>query len=484
VFDPVLKKTMINNYRTIFKNSRNLITIYLVFLSIISLAQSTKKHSAYLIKNVNIIPMTLENKVIENATIVIKENKIISINGTVPDSAETIDGKGKWLIPGLVDMHVHTLTDGHFNTTYPTRAAAIFTNTQDVMTPYVTNGVTTIFDLNASAGHFGQRNEILRGDVIGPRMALAAMINGGDGSGRIANKSSDGRQAVRIIKAEGYEFVKVYSQLDAETYTAIVDEANKQNLKVIGHIPNAFNGNIENAFVPHFGMVAHAEEFFKQTENQKEQDPKQLAQLAKKNGTWVCPTLVVINAAAAQGRSLDPIKNSPHLQFVHPLMQSKWLTANNHFKNATPASLARLEKMIDFNKRLVKALRDEGVPIVTGTDAGSSGVIWGFSLHDELALLVDAGLTPEEALISATRLPATWLNIEDKIGTIEVGKFADLVLLDANPLNDIQNTKKISGVFVNGQWLNTSAINNMLSDLSKRNAAVMEAYDWTKRAEY
>lgn len=434
--------------------------------------------------NVNIIPMTNPNKIIENATLVIKGNTIISINAAIPDSAETIDCKGKWLIPGLIDMHVHTPTDGHFNTTYPTRAAAIFTSVQDIMTPYITNGVTTIFDLNATAGHFGQRNEILRGDVIGPRMALAAMINGGKGTGRIANTPADGRQTVRMIRAEGYEFVKVYSQLNEETFKAIADESHKQGMKVIGHIPNSFNGKIDSAFIPHFDMVAHAEEFFKQTERDSVQDPKHLARLAKNNGTWVSPTLIIIASALEQAHSLEGLRTMPSLQYVHPLLQNKWLTSNNYNKNATKESIARLEKMVQFNNQLVKALKEEGVPMVAGTDAGSSGVVWGFSLHDELDLLVKAGLSTEEVLLAATRLPATWLGINDKIGTIEIGKFADLVLLEANPLTDIQNTRKISDVFVNGMWLSASKINEMLNDLSKRNTISKDKYEWKRRADY
>jgi imidazolonepropionase-like amidohydrolase len=448
--------------------------------------EKAQEHQLYAIKNVSIIPMTAENKVIENATVVIKDNKIMSINNNkpIPDSAQIIEGEGKWLIPGLFDMHIHGLADIDFGLTYPTKGATFFVNNQDVMTLYVANGVTTILDLNARAENFGQRNEIIKGNVIGPRIALAALIDGGDGAGRIANTPLDGRQTVRMAKAEGYEFIKVYSKLNVETYKAIIDEANKQGMKVVGHIPNAFSGRLEEAFVPHFDMVAHAEEFAKQSGDFSDRDAQAFAKLAKENGTWLTPTLTVIERITDQARSLDSIRTLQSLQYVHPLMQSKWLTSNQYNQAASPQFIHHLEKIIEFNNRLVKAFKQAGVPIVAGTDAGTSGVVYGFSLHDEIELLVKAGLTPQEALVSATRLPATWLGIEDKTGTVEVGKYADLILLDADPLDNIQNIRKISGVFLNGDWVDKEKIAIMLSDLAKRNTANKDKYDWKKRREF
>lgn len=438
----------------------------------------------FAIKNVNIIPMTLDNRVIENATVVIENNKITSINEAIPTGAMIIDGTGKWLIPGLIDMHIHGFADINFGDTYPTKGANFFVDHQDVMTLWVANGVTTILDLNARVDNFGQRNEILKGNVIGPRIALAALINGGDSGGRIANTASDGRQTVRLAKAEGYEFIKVYSQLNEETYAAIVDEAKQQGMKVVGHIPNAFRGKLEEAFVPNFGLIAHAEELAKQSKNYSDEDIQRFAKLAKKNGTWLSPTLIVIERIADQARSLDSIPKLDGFPYIHPLMQNKWMTSNQYNRGTSPERVARLEKMMDFNKRLVKAFKDAGVPIVAGTDAGSSGVIWGYSLHDELRLLVEAGLSPEEALISATRLPATWLEIETKIGTVEAGKFADLVLLSANPLDNIQNTRKISGVFFNGRWVDKQTLDMMLSDLAKKNTANKDKFEWKKRKDF
>lgn len=448
--------------------------------------ENVLKNETFAIRNVNVITMTTENKVIKNATLVIKQNKIISINGTIPDNAKIIDAKNKWLIPGLIDMHVHNLADINFASNYPTKGATLFSDTQDFMLLYIANGVTTVFELSARVEHFGQRNEIIKKKVIGPRIALAFLIDGGDGSGNIANTPEDGRQTVRVAKAQGYEFIKVYSGLNIETYKAIIDEALKNQMKVVGHIPNAFRGRLEDAFVPNFDMIAHAEELSKQSKELSNEDAQRFAKLAKENGTWLTPTLTTMEKIDQQTHSLDAIRNLPSLKYVHPLMQSKWLFSNHYNNETDPKRIARIDSMVDFHFRLVKAFKDAEVPIVAGTDSGVSGVVWGFSLHDELELLVKAGLTKQEALTSATRLPAVWLGIDDKIGTIEVGKYADLILLDTNPLDNISNTRMISGVFVNGQWINKKVLDKMLFNLGKKNSSNLgkTEYDWKKRREY
>jgi imidazolonepropionase-like amidohydrolase len=147
-------------------------------------------------------------------------------------------------------------------------------------------------------------------------------------------------------------------------------------------------------------------------------------------------------------------------------------------KNATAERAVYFDRMVEFQFQLVKLFKEAGVPIVAGTDAGVSGVVAGFSLHDELELLVEAGLTPKEALHSATILPAQWLGVDKRVGTIEKGKYADMVLLEGNPLEDINNTRKIAGVCINGKWLDKLKINKMLSDLADRNSADKHKFDW------
>lgn len=144
----------------------------------------------------------------------------------------------------------------------------------------------------------------------------------------------------------------------------------------------------------------------------------------------------------------------------------------------SPENIAHFEKYAKFNLLLVNACKKAGVPIVAGTDAGTSSVVNGFSLHDELDLLVKAGLTTQEALHAATILPAQWLGIDKQIGSIETGKLADLILLDENPLNDIQNTRKIAGVMVNGKWIEKKTIQTMLANLAARNNASKDQFDW------
>jgi imidazolonepropionase-like amidohydrolase len=436
------------------------------------------KQAIFAIKNVNVITMASSNAVLENATVVISNNLIQSINGIIPKNTTIIDGKGKWLIPGLIDGHVHLATDAYFGQKLPTQIPDLAFNTQDIMTPIIANGVTTVLDLDSKMETFGQKKAIEKSYILGPRIALAALINGGNGQGRIANTADEGRIMVRNAKAEGYDFIKVYSKLNIETYNAIVDEAYKQGLKTIGHIPNAFQGKLEQAFIPNFGMVAHAEEFSKNSDSFSLQDAAKFAKLSKDNGTWLSPTLITMVWIANQTHSIDSIKNSPTLKYVHPLLQSKWLTANNYVKNASPANATYFDNMVKFHFQLVKEFKNAGVPIVAGTDAGVSGVVVGFSLHDELELLVQAGLTTQEALNSATLLSAQWLGIDKQIGSIETGKFADLVLLDQNPLTDINNTRKIAGVFVNGNWLDKTKLNAMLADLAKRNTADKDKFDW------
>jgi imidazolonepropionase-like amidohydrolase len=431
------------------------------------------------IEHVNVVTMANPGEVLRDATVVITAGRIEAINGAVPKNARIIAGAGKWLMPGLTDMHVHVPTDTLMRPKqYATEPPNLFLDTQDLLLPYIANGVTQIVNLDAHAESFAQRNEVEKGAVLGPHIALAALINGGNARGRAAATPADGRQAVRDAKAEGYDFIKLYSGLDVATFEAIVDECGKQDVKTVGHIPDAFVGNLDQALIPHFDMVAHAEEFSKHSDAFTADDIARFVSLAKRSGVWVTPTLTAMDWIARQSHSLAEIKASSTLRYMHPLIQSKWIDANRYNKNATPAFTARLDAMVKFHVQLVAALNAAGVSIVAGTDAGTSGVVPGFSLHDELELLAGTGMTPEAVLRAATVLPAQWLGVSSDRGTIEIGKRADVILLEANPLVDVRATRQIAGVIVNGRWASRALLDAKMADLAARNTAQLDKFRW------
>ena len=466
-----------------FIKKRFLSRLISALLSFVCLCELAIANQRTVIQNVNVLSMVLDAEPLLNTRVIIEGSRIVAVGASVNESKlskpdKIIDGTGKWLIPGLIDMHVHGLSNSSFGTQYPTAGANVLIDTQDVMTPYVASGVTTIFELSERIGLVAQRNEIESAKVIGPRMALTGFIDGGFQYLGASLTANEARQAVRLAKNRGYQFVKLYSSLSKKAFTAAIQEAKKQNVKVVGHIPMSFVGDTASAFLPHFGLIAHAEELSKQTDDYSYENALNYARMAKKSDTWLIPNMSNMIWIIKQAESLDSIRGLSSLKYVHPLMQSKWLESNNYVQRTK--LIPHFQKQLDFHKLLVRAFREEGVPMVAGTDAGTSGIVWGFSLHDELKFLVDAGMTELEALEAATRLPAQWLGVGDKLGTVETGKWADLILVDANPLKDIKNTTKISGVFFNGNWIDKSTIDSMLIDLAFRNTERLgkKEYDW------
>jgi imidazolonepropionase-like amidohydrolase len=434
--------------------------------------QATARRKLTAIENVTVVPMTEGNTVIQNATVLIENGRIRSLQGPVPEGAARINGRGKWLIPGLMDMHVHLPSDQYLPDNEPPRNEPPFVNydTQDIMTPYVANGVTQIMNLDSDAIAIGRRNQIAAGQVIGPHMALAALIDGNKPEGRVAITPGDGRQAVRDAKAEGYGFIKLYWRLDIETFLAINDEARLQGMKVLGHIPNSFRDQVERAFIPNF-MIAHAEELAKCSPEFSDADAARYAELASANGTALTGTLTTVRWIFSQVQSLNELKGLPTLRYLHPVVRRQWVDRNSYV-TMPPRMISYFQRMVDFNRRLVRAFKAAGVPVVAGTDALNPGCVPGFSMHDELEMLVDAGLTNLEALAAATRLPAQWMGIAGDRGTIEIGKRADLVLLDADPLTLIGNTRQIGGVMLNGSWLPRRQLDRMLADVAAHNIAL------------
>jgi len=400
----------------------------------------------------------------------------------VPHGAEVIDGSGKYLMPGLWDMHVHEW------------------NRESFFPLFIANGITGVRDMFSPLPPIKQwRQEIAGGTTVGPHIFAAGIFVDGPypfckPCTIAVSNAEEGRKAVLKVKEIGADFIKVYSMLPRDAYFAIADEAKRQHMVFAGHVPefvsaaeasDAGQKSIEHLMGVLVACSAKEAELRKTNEAKLRAegiraDTAMLEQVAAldsfdekkasalfarfaKNGTWMCPTLTVLRAVAFSGEA--DFRNDPRIKYIpNSLKQLFWEDAFG-WKEHTPEFNAQARRVFQKQLEVVGMMNRAGVRIVAGTDTANPYVFPGFSLHEELDLLVQAGLTPAEALRTATINPARYFDMEKSLGTVEKGKIGDLVLLDANPLMDINNTRKIVAVIVGGRYFPKETLEKMLADV-------------------
>jgi hypothetical protein len=458
--------------------SRVVAALLLVLCSTNCPAEPRRPPDPLIITHVTVLPMTPDAAPLTDVTVTIRDGRIASIAPASKDLARgtrRIDGRGKWLMPGFSDMHMHLENDrmGRLHVGDPSLPDGTF-ELEDALTPYLANGVLQVFNLSSMSETIGQQVEVESGRVLGPHIATAAMIDGSPpmwplGMTRAAATPEDGRQAVRDARAEGYQFIKVYSKLTLETFSAIVDEARQQHMRVVGHIPQRGQGITEKFFVPGFDLVAHAEEFAQHTDPPDHAAIPRYADMSKRNGTWLVATLSLDERIVEEIRDPDSLQRRDELRHMHPRAYQMVTRDNPYTKDRSAGRIAYVQNVVDFNCPLVKAFVAAGVPVLTGTDAPVPGVAPGFALHDEFESLSRCGMSNAQILESTTRWAAEWLGTLADRGTVEAGKRADFVLLDANPLENIANTRRIAGVIVGGHYLSRAELDRRLKKLAEAN---------------
>ncbi len=464
----------------------------LLFLALLGQPASAGANEPLALTHVNIIDVT-GGPVMADMTVVITGDRVTAIEKAatirLPDGTRVVDASDKYLIPGLWDMHVHW---------YDERFLSLF----------VANGVTGVRQMFGSPMLTEWRDRAWGPEQFAPRQVIASPIVDGPnpiwpGSIRVGT-AEEGRKAVLDIKTAGFDFVKVYNRLPREAYFAIADESKKQGIVVCGHVPSAVSAleasdagqkSIEHLTGVLRGCSNAADEIAgerarvmagssaqtgidratremlsrlveKLLDTYDEEKAAALFARFARNGTWQCPTLTVNRSLAFRGDA--DFRNDPRLKYMPEGIKASWRPEHDPFLGtATAEDFAVAKRMYRKQLETVREMRRAGVQFLAGTDVLNAFCFPGFSIHDELVLLVEAGLTPMEALQAATLNPAEYLGMSDSLGAIESGKIADLVLLDANPLDDIGNTGRIAAVVVGGRLIDRAQLDEMLASAER-----------------
>jgi imidazolonepropionase-like amidohydrolase len=436
----------------------------LIIISAITLTSAPKVKEAqtsgdqsFAFINVNVVPMDKE-RIIKEQTVIVRGGRIVRISPTrktnIPKEAVRIDGSGKYLIPGLVDMHVH-LRD------YADEEMSA------LLQLYVANGVTTVLNLSGLPRHLELREKTAKGVLFGPTIySSGPFISRTTGS---SPTPEEVEQAVIEQKRAGYDIIKIHGDFTREAYRKLFVIARKEGIRVIGHAPR--NLGIEVMIEERQDAVAHAEEYiYDQSSNSRnfaEIEPRipSIARATARAGTWLVPNLTAYKNIGLQVADINAVLNRPEMKYIPPRIAQSWGPATNPYMRFKNLNIEKFWAQYRFLEKLTKGFRDAGVRLLTGTDAMNPSVVPGFSLHDELSDLVAAGLTPYEALRAATANPAEFLKADKEFGTIAVGRRADLILVEGNPLADVTAASRRAGVMIKGRWLPQSELQKRLDEI-------------------
>ncbi len=401
--------------------------------------------------NVNVVPMNAES-VVRGQTVVIENRRIAAI-GTVdsipvPKDALVVDGTDRYLMPGLAEMHAHVTGDDGFD-----RLAALF----------VANGVTTIRGMLGRPEHLRLREQLLDNSRFGPRL----ITSGPSLNGRSVSSAEDAAAKVRAQHAAGYDFVKVHPGLDADEFESLGNTANEIGMPFAGHVPVA--AGVKRAFDLRMSTIDHLDGYFASLLTPSshgaggyggffdvmlaaEIDEKSIRAIARETaaaGVWNVPTQVLIEQLIDETPVIE-LKNRPEMRFVTAGTLRQWGERKLATQGERGFDQAVANRAVELRRRLVFELHEAGAGLLLGSDAPQVFNIPGYSLHRELDNLVASGLSPYEALRTGTTAVAEFLGTNT--GVVAVGRDADLVLVDDNPLTDIRNASRVHGVMVRGKW--------------------------------
>lgn len=419
--------------------------------------------------NVNVIPMDRDT-ILENQTVVVQDGQITRVGPAaqieMPAGAFQVDGNDRYLMPGLAEMHGHV--PGPDNPDYA----------ESVLYLYISNGVTTVRNMAGHPYHLELKERIEQGELVGPKLYAASPWM----SEEQAPTPEDAEQLVRNYKEDGFDLMKMGS-ISLEVYERMAETAHEVGIPFAGHIPEEVG--LVNALEARQASIDHYDRYVEflvpEDADTGERnsgffgsgivdlaDTDRIPEAVNRTveaGTWNVPTLSLVEHLADPTPPEEMIQ-WPEMQYMPQSVLNGWVETKQNFQARDDFQPDAAQKLVEIRRELTKALHDGGAPIALGSDAPQFFNVPGFSIHHELRMMVDAGLTPYEVLVTGTRNPAIYFDIPEKFGTIQEGRRADLILLEANPLEDISNVQSRAGVMVQGNWIPEEDIRNKLEEIA------------------
>ncbi|GAB4231872.1 MAG: amidohydrolase family protein [Ekhidna sp.] len=426
---------------------------------------------ATVFSNVNVIDVR-DGVVLERQFVVIENGRITSILSEQSDfgDAKIIEAEGKYLMPGLAEMHAHIPSPQWGRD-----------RTDETLFLYLSNGVTTIRGMLGHPVHLELRQQALNNEILSPRIINSSPSVNGNSVTSVA----EAQEKITQFKKEGYDFLKIHPGLKLEVFDEIVNVANEVGIGFSGHIPTAVG--VRHAIQSGYSSIDHIDGFIEGMVPEREGvDPNQngffgynftdlvdtdlmdeLVAMTKEHEVWVVPTQSLFDRWFSP---MDPevLASTPEMQYMPKSTLEQWVNSKKGLIENPEYSEEKWARFNEIRKQLIKSLQENGHGLLLGSDAPQVFNVPGFSLHHELKGMIDAGLTPLQAIQSGTINPAKFFEMEGEFGEVTPGASGDLMLLDNNPLVDIQNLRNPSGVMVRGKWLDRQMIDEKLKEIAER----------------
>src|SRR5262245_30850044 len=403
--------------------------------------------------DVRVIPMTNDG-VLDHQTVIVRGTRIAEIGPSTqvraPGGAVTIDGRGKYLIPGLIEMHGHLPN--------PNAGPEL---TENVLFLYVANGVTTVRGMQGQLPHLELKARIARGEVLGPRL----WVPGPQLSGNAAPSPEVGRRLVEEQHAAGFDHLKIQEGLSRATYDTIVATAKLVGMRFVGHVPD--DVGVYHAIESGQASIDHLDNYVETIGGPDSADDTKLAKVVAATcaaRTWTVPTLALWETFYGTDDSLT-LASREEVRYVPQAWRTNWAQQLKQLRKDLPPAEKR-HTTLALRRKILKAIQTAGCPIAFGTDSPQLYSVPGFSMEREMQSMAAAGLTSQQVLSEATRQPARYFGADQEFGSVAAGQRADLILLNDNPLADLGNITKRAGVMVNGRWLPQAEIQARLERIA------------------